>query len=136
MAEAYYYRGLVNLRQGQSPQLPQAIEDFSQAIGLKSDLAIAYFQRGVSYYESRRFDDALKDLEIALELRERYASNKVRVDEAHCLYTRALCNYYLEEWEIAIKTIDEFLERAPSTHRGRPFALECRTKAQAKLEGE
>jgi tetratricopeptide (TPR) repeat protein len=136
LAPAFYNRGLVNLRQEPRPQLNKAIEDFSQAIGLEPGFALAYYQRAISYYESHRFEDALKDFDRALDLRAKFASNKVKIDLAHVLYVRALCNFYLENWEDAIKGFDDFLEKAPSTHRGRPHAQKFRSKAQKSLEGE
>ena len=136
LAPAFYNRGLVNLRQEPRPQLNKAIEDFSQAIGLQPDFALAYYQRAISYYESHRFEDALKDFDRALELRAKFSSNKVKIDLAHVLYVRALCNFYLENWEDSIKGFDDFLEKAPSTHRGRTHAQKFRGQAQKKLEGE
>ncbi len=63
--DAYYNRGLVyqNLE-----KYDEAIEDYTKAIHLDPDFALAYNNRGVVYHNLEKYDEAIEDYTEAIRL--------------------------------------------------------------------
>ncbi len=53
---------------GEKGESDLAIKDFTKAIALKSDYAIAYNNRGAVYRSKGDYDQAIKDYNIAIKL--------------------------------------------------------------------
>lgn len=67
--KAYNERGYINAL----PKVRQqeaAEKDFNDAIRLKPDYTDVFYNRGLLYYKMKRFDEAIDDMEIVLELSE------------------------------------------------------------------
>ncbi|ESO86338.1 hypothetical protein LOTGIDRAFT_235403 [Lottia gigantea] len=62
-AKIRYNQGIVNSRLGNSDK---AIEYLSQALQLDSFMSVAYFQRGLLFFDLHRYNEAEKDLEDSL----------------------------------------------------------------------
>lgn len=123
-ARAWALRGRARLHSRPRPQLAQAIEDLGEAISLEPRLGSTYFDRGVAYYESRRFEDAIRDLERALELGG--------VAVADTRYVLGCAHYYLEHFTRAIDNWEAFLKEAPKDHRARKRVGDLIARARAK----
>ena len=65
MAAAFNERG--NIRRAQRAH-DQAINDYTMAIHIEPDFAVAHFNRALAYESKHRFADAEKDLTRALKL--------------------------------------------------------------------
>ena len=74
--------------------IDRAIAEFTRAIELKSNYAMAYCNRGVAYYNKRDLARAISDFSAAIKLKDDYA-------EAY--HSRALAYFssqeYLKSWE-------------------------------------
>ena len=128
LPQAYFNRGQLNLYV-KPPQRKKAIEDFSEAIGLRSDFALAYFYRGVALYESERFEDALRDMDTAQRLRSEGKGPDVPLAEIYMI--RGYCNYYKQDWAAAIEAYEEYLRGAgpgSGVDKVKRYLRECREK--------
>jgi protein O-mannosyl-transferase len=67
-SDGYVFRGMHRKESGR-PQ--DALADFNKAVALKPT-ALAYYQRAVLWLETKRFDEAMKDVNRALDLDEGY----------------------------------------------------------------
>ncbi len=59
---AYYYRGITLVMMGKNSE---AIEEFSKSLQIKDGQAHVYFRRGLAYYASSFYAEALHDLDMA-----------------------------------------------------------------------
>ena len=71
---------------GQLGQHFVAIADFSKAIELKPDYAIAYYNRGLAKRRLKQYADAIKDYSKATE---------INPDFVEAYYNRGIAKYYL-----------------------------------------
>jgi hypothetical protein len=62
---AYYYMGIVLVMLGKNYE---AIEEFTKSLDIMPNQAHVHFRRALSYYNLRRYVEALQDLNIASEL--------------------------------------------------------------------
>ncbi|MGP1437699.1 MAG: (p)ppGpp synthetase [Treponema sp.] len=62
---AYYYMGIVLVLLGKNYE---AIEEFTKSLDIMPNQAHVYFRRALSYYNLKRYVEALQDLNIASEL--------------------------------------------------------------------
>ena len=62
---AYWVRGWTNLKLQNKPDL--ALKDFERVIELQSDQGIGYSGRGQAHLALNQFDDAMKDLDTAID---------------------------------------------------------------------
>ena len=136
LAEVWFNRGYCNLKMKPRPALTKAIDDFGEAISIEPNMPNAYYFRGVAFYESRRFEDALKDFERAVELREKNVNNKTMFTPADVHYVRGFCFIAREQWQKSIDAFDLFLKGAPPGHRGLGTARNMKAKAEKQLKGE
>lgn len=83
---AYIGRGLAYYNQ-KDPE--QAIADFSFAISLSPDEALAYYYRGLAYDDKQDFNSAIADFTQAIALRP----NEAAFNNSRCLVDLALNNY-------------------------------------------
>ncbi len=72
---------------GQLGQHFVAIADFSKAIELKPDYAIAYYNRGLAKRRLKQYADAIKDYSKATE---------INPDFVEAYYNRGIANYALD----------------------------------------
>ncbi len=86
----YNNRGNAWLEKG---KVPEAIMDYTRAIGSRPDFAESYYNRGSAYGDMRAFDEAARDYTRALALKPRYA-------EAY--YNRGLAYLGVGDWDGAI----------------------------------
>jgi tetratricopeptide (TPR) repeat protein len=69
-----------------------AIADYNTAIGMDPNLADAYYNRGISFYELERFDDSIADLTRAIDLNP---------DADHYYAQRSLAYLFTDRMELA-----------------------------------
>ncbi|MGE0712299.1 MAG: tetratricopeptide repeat protein [Planctomycetota bacterium] len=138
LPQAWFNRGYVNLKAKPRPAHQRAIDDFSEAISLMPAYAVdvaanAHFFRGVTYYESHRFQDAVDDLAKAEELRRKSVNNQSQFSLADVYYVRANVHYARLDWQRAVDDLELFLKiAAPGPKRGK--AAELKKKAEEKLK--
>ena len=114
----------------------QAIEDFSEALGLKPTYADAYFYRAVCYHDQSRFEDAITDLQQAYQLRQGElvgVPSRFPLQDLHLI--RGHCHYKREEWKEAKADYTSYLKLAPV---GSVAIQKVRTRVKdcdAKLSG-
>lgn len=96
--KTYVNRGIIHNRNG---DLQAALDDFDNALAMKSDLAEAYLNRGNSYFLASQYDSALSDYEraLALDVHKPWAAwyniglvydAKKQPDDARAAYEKAL----------------------------------------------
>ena len=68
--EAYIKQGVANI---ELEKYNQAIEDFSQAIGLDPNNAEYYYKRGITYGNLNQHQRAIEDFNEAIRLNPKYA---------------------------------------------------------------
>jgi len=138
LPDVYFYRGRVFQadKDAQGRQYDQAIADFSAAINRKPDFAAAYFYRAACYFDLRRYDESLEDLEKAESLRE--DNDRLGGFPMHAaLYVRANCYYQRQDWRLAVDAFKAFLDAAPLGSRSAEIARERLDEVEAHLaEGE
>ena len=71
MASAYLWRGYCN---SDLHRFPQAIADYTRSLGTLSGSVRCFGKRGASYLDSGKPDEALADLNRAIELNPAYGS--------------------------------------------------------------
>ena len=64
-AEEYFQHGAVSCNQG---DFSQAISDFTKAIEISPDFAVAYYNRGLAYFKQGNFSQASSDYNKAVEI--------------------------------------------------------------------
>jgi len=121
-------------------QFDQAIDEYSQAIGLDQDYALAYFYRGLVAIWQERWDDALGDMQKVAELdpQQAYAHHlsglmymrqekyrqavaaytraiELRPDELGFLADRAAANFSLGEFAAAVTDLDLVVRYQPES---------------------
>ncbi len=70
LTDAYIYRGIAYYGKG---DIYRAIEDYSKAIELNPEHALAYNSRGIAYSNLKRYEEAIEDYSKAIELNSEYA---------------------------------------------------------------
>jgi tetratricopeptide (TPR) repeat protein len=83
LADAFYFRGFANLRAG---NVEQAAADFTQAARLDTTDNGPIFGHGAAMYQMGRYDEALRDLNLAVTRNPRYAE---------ALYVRGLVRRHM-----------------------------------------
>ena len=104
-AEEYFRSGI---KAGQRGQYPEAIEDYTKAIELKSDYAEAYYFRGLTYHSKGEYDQAIKDFTKAIKLKSDYV-------EAFCFrggtyYSKGEYDQAIKDFTKAIKLKSDYVE--------------------------
>ena len=82
----------------------RAIADFSQSIRIDARNALAFYNRGLSYWDRRDFDKALADYEQAIRLNPGYAPT---------YYNRGLAYYNKKDYNKAISDYSEAIRLMP-----------------------
>ena len=100
-AEAALDRGNASMRK---KQLDQAIAEFSEAIRLQPDYALAYSNRGVAKSRQGRYDAAIADYNQALRLIPNYAL-------AYC--NRGFAWYWKGQYDLAIADFNQAVRINP-----------------------
>jgi tetratricopeptide (TPR) repeat protein len=128
LPQAFFSRALLNLN-ARRPNPRKAIEDLSEAVGLQPDFSDAYFYRAAAYHDTGRFEDAINDLDQALELRKT-VSGAFSIADVHLI--RGHCHYLREDWEEALASYQLYLKLAPvgstATQNVRNRKRECERK--------
>ncbi|BAY37673.1 tetratricopeptide repeat protein [Nostoc sp. NIES-2111] len=81
-----------------------ALADYTQALKINPQLALAYNNRGLLYKEPKKWDLALADYNQALKINPQYA-------EAY--YNRGLVYYEQKKWELALADFTQALKINP-----------------------
>ncbi|MDE0313943.1 MAG: tetratricopeptide repeat protein [Candidatus Poribacteria bacterium] len=123
-AYTHFYRGFACGNRGDQEtafeakqvEYENAIKHFTEAIRLKTDLANAYFNRGVTYAFRGEFDDAIRDFNTVIQLQPNHAG---------AYYNRG--NTYVDKGELdnAIKDFSKAIELDTyylNAHHNRGFA--------------
>ena len=113
---AYYNRGIAYFNKG---DFDRAIVDFSEAIELNPDDAVAYNNRGGIYYLKEEYESAIADFSKAIELNPGYAI---------AYNNRGVAYYLKKEYESAIVDFSEAIELNPNyaiayNNRGRTYGV-------------
>ncbi len=104
-AYTYFYKGFACHKRAdeattvdQKPgEYERAIEHYTRAIELKSDLTEAYMNRGIVYAEKGDFDRAIEDYDMAI---------KLKTDYAEYYYGRGLAYNEKRDFDTAINDFD------------------------------
>ena len=104
-AEEYFRSGI---KAGQRGQYPEAIEDLTEAIKLKSDYAEAYYFRGLTYISQGKLDQAINDFTEVTKLKSDYV-------EAFCFrgytyYSKGEYDQAINDFTEAIKLKSDYVE--------------------------
>jgi tetratricopeptide (TPR) repeat protein len=76
--------------------LDSAVQDYTTAIKLSNDDIFFYQKRAIVYYEMKRFNDCISDLNLVL------IEDTLNTD---LLFKRALANSYLKQWSECVKDL-------------------------------
>ena len=99
--------------------IDRALDDYSQAIRLQPDFALAFANRGFTYlFEKQDHERAIKDFDEALRLDPQFAS---------VFYYRAVARSDKGEFRRAIGDFDQAIRLKPN------FAVAWRDRGQAKI---
>ena len=90
-----------------------------QSIKLNPSHALAYYNRGIAYYDRREFDRASQDLNQAIKLNPNYAG---------AFHDRGITNYNRRDFDAAIPSGDVPLVR---TTRSQPTTAPAPTRTSA-----
>ena len=96
--QEYFNKGIAYYDQG---EFDEAIEEFTEAIELDPEYAIAYYNRGWAYDEKGEYDEAIADYNKAIEL-------DPELDVAY--FTRGFLYMALGEKEKAISDFEKCIE--------------------------
>jgi tetratricopeptide (TPR) repeat protein len=98
-AKYHFQQGLTFASMG---RVDEGIQEFTAAIGLDSNYAAAYGNRGVAYMMQKKYNKALEDL-----------NNAVRFDATNrnALYNLAALHTLRQEFDLAIDALDQALKR-------------------------
>ena len=99
-AEEYFRSGVKAQNQG---QYSQAIVDFAKAIELEPGFADAYFGRALTYLVQPRYDRAIEDCTMAINLKP----------SANAYFTRAQIYLKTDEYKCAVKDYSETIKLEP-----------------------
>jgi tetratricopeptide (TPR) repeat protein len=130
LAEAYFQRALIHLKDRQRQQPRSAVNDLSEAITRKPDLADAYFYRGAAYHDLGEFEDAIRDLDRAASLR---TDSNGFFYMSDLEFVRAECAYRLENWRVALESYARYQEGAGIGHKGYQRATERINECKGRL---
>ena len=83
----------------------RAIADFSQSIRLDARNALAFYNRGLAYWDRREFDTALADYEQAIRINPGYAPT---------YYNRGLAYYEQRDYDRAIHDLNQAINGRPN----------------------
>ena len=97
-AEGYFCRGVEALQQG---ELDQAIQDFTQAIEHKPDLAEAYHNRGTVYADQGKLDLAIRDYDQAIEINPKL--DKVYYNRGNAYISKDKLDHAIQDYNKAIE---------------------------------
>jgi|GEM_PF-5433025 len=92
------------IQYGNTGNLPAKLAQQDSAIIENDDFALAYNNRGITYYDLGRFDESIRDRNKAIELKSDYY-------EAY--FNKALACEKLERKEEALEAFRGFIEHAP-----------------------
>ena len=79
----------------------EAIENLTQAIQLKPDYHLAYYNRGLVYFDLQKYQTAIEDFNQAVAIDLNYA---------HVYYNRGLAYYQLKDYQEAIEDFTQMIE--------------------------
>lgn len=80
------------------------IQQFDLAEGYEKDLVEVYFNRGLSYYNLKKYDSAVAEFSKAIDLDPESA-------DAYC--NRGLCHYYKGQFRQAVSDLPEAIRLNP-----------------------
>ena len=104
-AEGYYKRGLIKSGFG---EYAEAIEDFNEAVELKSHLASNYFNRGKAQFNLGKYTEAIEDFDKAINRKQ--GATLQGADFAEAYYNRGRANYELGNHKKALENFDKAIE--------------------------
>ena len=139
LAVAFCNRG--NAYQDYKGDYDRAIQDYDQAIRLKPDYAIAFYNRGYAYQHKGDYDRAIQDYDQAVRLKPddaaalnnrcwaRAVANKaleaalsdcneslrLRPDDAGTMHSRGFVHFRMGRYDEAIADFDNSLSRDPKS---------------------
>lgn len=105
LALAHYARALVHRTK---KQRKEALDHFGHAIEHDSGFARAYAQRGNALINDGKFDDALKDIDNAIEIGSTDASAGI------FYWNRGRVYFFKKEYKAAITPLTEAVQRRPN----------------------
>ena len=116
-AIAWFLKGDAKYRSGTlSPNpmlaLDTAIAGFSQAIKLDSTQPIFYTSRALAYMASRKYHDAMNDVNTAVGIDTNFAEG---------YFNRAACHERLQEYDLALADYGKVLTICPNSARAQLF---------------
>jgi lipoprotein NlpI len=85
--------------------IDKAIADYSEAIRLKQDFAVAYYRRGLAYVDKGDFQQAIADYGEA---------GRLNPDHTAAHFNRATLSYQVGDVDQAIAALDALLESDPT----------------------
>jgi len=109
VAAEHLRRGIDYFEQG---QLQLAIEEYTQAIEVDSELAEAYQLRGMVYIALGELDKGIADLDRALPELDQAVEQDPRHAEAY--FNRGIAHCFILDYEKAIADFDRAIELNPS----------------------
>ncbi|MDG2088793.1 MAG: tetratricopeptide repeat protein [Arenicellaceae bacterium] len=109
-----------------SKEYDLALSDYERALGMMSDVGVAYLNKGNIMFMIREFDDAIEQYNLAMKYektklhvvylnRGMAYENSGKADLAYNDYTEAL--KILPEWHEATKRMDRLLLRYPNLNQ-------------------
>ena len=109
-----------------SKEYDLALSDYERALGMMSDIGVAYLNKGNIMFMIREFDDAIEQYNLAMKYektklhvvylnRGMAYENSGKADLAYNDYTEAL--KMLPEWHEATKRVDRLLLRYPNLNQ-------------------
>lgn len=109
-----------------SKEYDLALSDYERALGMMSDVGVAYLNKGNIMFMVREFDDAIEQYNLAMKYektklhvvylnRGMAYENSGKADLAYNDYTEAL--KILPEWHEATKRVDRLLLRYPNLNQ-------------------
>jgi tetratricopeptide (TPR) repeat protein len=109
-----------------SKEYDLALSDYERALGMMSDVGVAYLNKGNIMFMIREFDDAIEQYNLAMKYektklhvvylnRGMAYENSGKADLAYNDYTEAL--KILPEWHEATKRVDRLLLRYPNLNQ-------------------
>lgn len=107
----YKERGNIYFGQG---NIEKAIDNYSNAIRLKSDDIEAYFNRGLAYHRSMKYHEAIQDYERVIQVNTKYQNAYANL---------GVCYRLLKEYGKSLQNLNRALELNPNfefalIHRG------------------
>jgi tetratricopeptide (TPR) repeat protein len=101
--KAYNERGYIHA-QPRIRMQEAAEKDFNEAISLKPDYTDAFYNRGLLYYNMKRYDDAITDMDIVLGLSESpYDQSRAYGVQAAIYADQKKRNLFYEKLDLALR---------------------------------